>query len=229
MTNNCTPTESSFLADVAEHKMTVIRDDGVYRHVQFKKPGTRCYCFDLITWPGFLCYSGDMGTFVFQRLEDMFEFFRTDRDAEWVKRKGLKLYINPGYWSEKVQAADRCGVEKFDPGRFRRVIVEYMVGWMRSAKERGTLDKAQRRELWEAACFDVLNRIDDGEQAAFSAANEFSWNTRHSGNHRGWSFTDLFDHRFTSYTYRFLWCCYAIAWGIEQYDQLTTSTEAIPA
>ena len=28
--------------------------------------------FDIVTWPGYLCYSGDMGCFVFTRLPDMF-------------------------------------------------------------------------------------------------------------------------------------------------------------
>ena len=74
-----TCTEQSFLKDVAEHQMTVLRDDGVNRHVQFRRPGTICMGFELITWPGYLCYTGDMGTYVFRRLEDMFEFFRTDR------------------------------------------------------------------------------------------------------------------------------------------------------
>ena len=41
---------------------------------------------------------GDIGDFVFRRLNDMFEFFRDD-DAG-------KLRINPGYWAEKCTAAD---------------------------------------------------------------------------------------------------------------------------
>ena len=70
---------------------------------------------------------------------------------------------------------------------------------------------------WQMLKF--FDRIDDGEQAAFAAANEFSWSGRYADNSRDWSFTDLFDHRFTSYTYHFIWCCYAIAWGIAQYDR----------
>ena len=48
-------TEQRFLTDAAQHEMTIIRDDGVHRHIQFKRPGTRCYQFDLIRWPGYLC------------------------------------------------------------------------------------------------------------------------------------------------------------------------------
>jgi len=98
-------TEASFLKDVATHEMQLLRDDGVYRHLRFKRPGTVCMYFDLITWPGFLCYTGDMGTFVFTRLRDMFEFFRTDR--EYAQRRGdRQLFVNHGYWSEKLVAVD---------------------------------------------------------------------------------------------------------------------------
>ena len=91
------PSQEEFQKDVSQHGVTIIRDDGVNRHIRFKRPGTMCMHFDLITWPGYLCYCGDMGTYVFSRLEDMFEFFRTDRD------------INPGYWAEKLQAVDNHG------------------------------------------------------------------------------------------------------------------------
>ncbi len=73
------PTEQSFLEAVAKHEMHVLHEDGLYRHIRFKKPGTSCMHFDLITYPGYLVYSGDMGCYVFSRLPDMFELFRADR------------------------------------------------------------------------------------------------------------------------------------------------------
>lgn len=71
-------TEERFLKDVAKHEMTVIRDDGINRHLRFKNPNDSSYWFDLITWPGTLCIDGDCGTYVFKRTPDMFQFFRTD-------------------------------------------------------------------------------------------------------------------------------------------------------
>lgn len=69
------PTESEvkdrFLRDIQEHELTVIRDDGVYRHLRFQKPGTSVMYFDLITWPGHLCFTGDMGSYLFSRVRDM--------------------------------------------------------------------------------------------------------------------------------------------------------------
>ena len=99
--SNRQPTEESFLNDVSKHEMKVLLDNGIYRHLRFKQQGSSNMWFDVVTWPGFLAYTGDMGAFVFARLEDMFEFFRgrpvDDKD---------KLYINLGYWGEKLEAVD---------------------------------------------------------------------------------------------------------------------------
>ena len=90
-------------------------DNGVHRHIRFKKPGTMCMYFDLITYPGGLLYTGDMGTYVFVRLQDMFEFFRTSNQDGWVKEMGLTLYTNHSYWSEKLVATDCSGRREARP------------------------------------------------------------------------------------------------------------------
>lgn len=215
-------TENEFLRDVADHVMEVMRDDGVYRHIRFRKPGTMCMHFDLITWPGYLCYTGDMGTYVFTRLADMFEFFRTDR--EYAQRRGRRLAVNLSYWSEKLEAVNgsrRGGAaEEFDPAKFRKVIQEYRLNWIRE-DGRSLLSKEERRELWEAVDSEVLDRIDDGEHYACTTANDFNWKPTRFPAWRGrtWFFDDLWEHNFNDYTHRFRWCCFAIAWGIELYDR----------
>lgn len=218
MSASCT--EERFLADVKDHQMTVIKEDGVYRHVRFAKPGTGCMHFDLITWPGYLCYCGDMGTFVFARLSDMFEFFRTDR------RGNDRLYINLSYWSEKLLAVDgnrhNGSALEFSEDKFRREINEYRVRWMRDAKAEELLDKNERRELWEAVEDEVIGELENGSSdSAMQAAYRFSF-TRKLGDWHPkvleWQFDDFFDHSFTEYTFHFTWCCYALAWGIKQYD-----------
>lgn len=217
--------QERFERDVAEHHMTVLHEDGVYRHVRFSRQDTSCMHFDLITYPGYLVYSGDMGCYVFSRLRDMFEFFRTDR--LYGKDPG-KLYINRGYWSEKLEAVDgnrrQAGATEFSPEKFRQVINEYRLRWVRECRD--VLDKNQRRELWEAVNDDVLRHLDDGEHVAYQHANDFSWSAnpinqhRHGYHHRRrtFAFEDLWEHDFTEYTHRFTWCCYAIAWAIRVYD-----------
>ncbi|WP_395406244.1 hypothetical protein ACHMW6_06110 [Pseudoduganella sp. UC29_106] len=211
--------EARFLKDVAEHQMQVIRDDGVNRHIRFKRPDTSCYYFDLITWPGHLCYTGDMGTYVFQRTTDMFEFFRTDRKYQ---DGASKLKINLSYWTEKLIAVDgsRGGgkVKEFDEDKFKRVINEYRVGWMRDAKESGSLNKDGRRDLWEAVDDEVMRALEDGGDRAQYAAFDFHFNAASGGRGYGWHFEDLFERDFTEYTHSIVWCCYALAWGIEKYD-----------
>jgi hypothetical protein len=207
-------TQEGFLKKVAAHKMTVLHEDGVYRHVRFQEPGTSCYHFDLITYPGFLVYSGDMGCFVFSRLHDMFDFFRNKDDT------GNGLRINTGYWSEKLEAVSgtRNGADamEFDADLFIHAVNEYRVRWMRE----GGLDKEQRRELWDEVEDLVINRISDGEQAAYLSANEFCA----CFNGDRFQFDDLFEHNFKRYTHQFIWCCYALVWGIQMYD--TKKTEA---
>lgn len=208
-----------FQKDVVDHRMTVIRDDGIYRHLQFKRPGQGAYWFDLITWPGALCIDGDMGTYVFRRLEDMFEFFRTDR--EYLERKGIPLAINPGYWSEKLTATCRDGHEKFEPKVFRAKVKEVFDEWVES--ERPDDDKPQalreefktvQAELWERLENDVLCCASDGDVRAYDAAREFRFDED------GWEFemSDCWEWNCNQYTFHFVWCCYAIAWAIRHYD-----------
>lgn len=195
---NREPTEQSFLKDVATHAMIVKKDDGLYRHLTFTRPGTNCYRFDLVTWPGYLAYSGDMGCFVFSRIADMFEFFRPDEGKE-----GLR--INLGYWAEKIEARDRDGVKEYSADRF----IEHV---QRRLDELEASERDRR-----AAKFEVLDQAHDGSHAAYSAAMSFKGPD-------GTKFTDFYEYDSTEYTYRFIWCCYALAWGIRQFDASKAST-----
>ena len=214
--------EERFLKDVAEHEMIIVRDDGLYRHIRFKKPGTGCMRFDLITWPGYLCYTGDMGTYVFSRLADMFEFFRADREHMRL-RDGRTLAINPGYWGEKLQAVERSGdggsYREFSEEKFKRAVLEHLVGWIRYRRDHTT--KEERRELWDAVMFDVIGA--DGDSGGYRqqvAAHDF----HHRVNNRvEFYFQDFWEINVMDYTHRFIWCCYALAWGITKYDEAKAS------
>lgn len=205
--------EQEFLKDVQNHVLEVIRDDGLNRHIRFRRPGTMCMHFDLITWQGYLCYTGDMGTYVFRRLDDMFEFFRRSS-------KDKLFQIDQRYWAEKLQAVDSsCGkgiTTEFDLERFKQVINGFRLHWVRDYRE--TLNKDQRRQLWEAVDDEVLQGYGD-EQSCLQRANEFSWQV--APRHPVYRFEDLWEYRMTEYTPHFTWCCYALAWGINKYDEST--------
>lgn len=102
-----------FDQDIAEHTVSVVRDDGEYRHLRCQRPGTWSYGFDIVTWPGYLAYTGDMGSFLFSRVRDMFEFFRGERP-------------NPDYWSEKLQGPGpaHSAVLEFDVEQFHAYVRE---------------------------------------------------------------------------------------------------------
>lgn len=219
MTSKCT--EDLFLKDVAGHTMTVIRDDGVHRHLRFRKPrpaGSE-YWFDLITWPGSLCIDGDMGTYVFRRLEDMFQFFRTDR--EYAMKRGRTLCINLGYWSEKLQAPKPRDAEEYSAEKFREHVKEEFEEWVKTSEpeaeystqaERDAFDN-NKRALWNDIESEVLDMADDGDVRAYDAAQSFKTYVVPSFN-----FSESWEWNCREYTFHFVWCCYAIAWGIKTYD-----------
>ena len=205
MSERCT--EALFLTDVASHRMTVVHDHGVHRHLHFAKPGTGCMHFDLITWPGYLAYSGDMGCFVFSRLHDMLEFFRSKPEGKHG------LHINQSYWSEKLQAHDRHGGHlQYNAKSFREWVV------YQCREIRHNMTRAEFRGFSQEVRDEVLSVEDDGDHAAHRALFDFS--------HNGRCFRDSWEADFMEYTFRFTWCCYALSWGIAQYDASKRSEAA---
>lgn len=83
--------DSRFLIDTAFHRLEIIRDDGLYRHLRMQQPGNSCYYYDVITWPGYLTVTGDMGTWTFSRIADMFDFLVPGRE-ESIPITGLKSW-----------------------------------------------------------------------------------------------------------------------------------------
>ena len=212
--NSCT--EDIFLKDAERHVMTVIRDDGINRHIRFRRHDSSAYWFDLITWPGSLCIDGDYGTYVFRRMDDMFQFFRTDQDR---LRNGATLGINPGYWGEKLQAiANHGGYEEFSESLFRDAVKSEFDAWIES-EEPSNETKAR---IWEELKDRVLSCVDDGEHDAVRAAMDFE----PDDSEVLFEMRDFYEHRLKDYTFHFIWCCYAIAWGVKTYDEAAEKAEA---
>lgn len=211
MSKKHTCTEEQFLRDVKDHGIEIINDNDIHRHVIFRTPGSSIYWFELITWPDALCINGDCGSYVFSRVKDMFRFFRESDGS-----KGLT--INPRYWGEKLQAADTSsGFMEFDKNSFIERVKEHFDNFVESHPE---LD--EKNELWETIEDEVLF-YSDNEHEAYSAVNNFD----HFIGNDVFEFSDFFDDGGTeTYTARYLWCLYAIVWGISQYD-LSKKTVAV--
>jgi hypothetical protein len=124
--------------DTVEHEMTVIRDDGVYRHLRIQKPGTWTYGHDLVTWPGYLAITGDAGEYMFSRIDDMFQFFSGDQ-------------INPHYWSQKLCGPGRGDVARvYSERAFRACVAQ----WLEDIDRTGdaALATAVDRDVLRFAC-----------------------------------------------------------------------------
>lgn len=181
-------THESFLKDVQDHSMTIENDNGFHRCLYFGRKGERNNYFRIITWPGHLAISGDMGDFVFARAPDMFGFFR-----------GKCGEINTGYWCEKLKAISVFGGHKeFEWEKFYTELEDYLIEF------NDELDADYvKEELAEAV-------IEEDEFGAvelmrnwFHEKIELDWGDLPSGK---------------KFTYQYIWCLFAIVWGINKYD-----------
>jgi hypothetical protein len=175
-----------FPKDIAEHELTVLHNDGLYRHLRFKKPGTSVYYVDVITWPGCLTIHGDMGTYTFSRIEDMIRFFAG------------KGSIDLRYWQEKLQGLGRGETMVWDPASFKQQVMEE---YEREVEENP--GAPYLHELMEEIQEDVLDVADD-EDLAHRALQDF----RHKAS--GFEFVDSWEWECRDYDYRFVWICYVL-------------------
>ncbi len=67
---------TQIIRNLAAHVVTELHSYGLYRHWRCQQPNTRNMGFDIVTWPGSLCYTGDMGDYLFERTADMVAFMR---------------------------------------------------------------------------------------------------------------------------------------------------------
>lgn len=184
-----------FTADVAKHEMTVLKDDGLYKHLRFQTPGHSFEWFDIVTWPGALSVGGDRDGFVFRCSEDMLAFFRESaRTASG---------INPGYWAEKVKdGRDRC--RSYSQELFDKTVAE---------------DLAEAEEGWPGVTAAWAEFCEDYnteyEQAALAALQHFEY---WPADNEPYTFQEWWSWQLKDHDFDFLMACHAIAWGIARYD-----------
>lgn len=196
-------TITDFLEDVKEHELYIRLDDGDNRSLAFHKKDpasgalSKDMQFTITTWFEHLCISGDMGTFVFELVPDMFELFR-----------GISEFSSPtykpefDYWAEKLTAVDVCGYTEFDI-KTHRQDVRYF--WKRIHQTQGTPSEEVT---------DYIERLENvsNEQELTEALALFP---KYSKDKVAY---DKLRHSPETYTKEYLWCCHAIPWAIEQYD-----------
>ncbi|WP_322070945.1 hypothetical protein [Paraburkholderia bannensis] len=198
--------------------MTIVRDDGVDRHIKFRGNDGSAYWFEILTWPGALCIRGDCGTYVFSRLTDMFEFFRPKNE----RVQAGELFINPSYWCEKLQAVNCNGygdgrAREFSQKDFAARVKERFDGYLESHE----ISEERRASLWADVESEVIDRSHEGETRAFDALMNFS------DDEFPRMFEDCWEWGCKEYSFQFLWNLYAIAWAIRTYDAAKASAPAV--
>lgn len=182
-----------FDESVKKHEMIVLKDDGLYRHLRFKSPGTHVWYWDLVTWPRHLYIGGDIGGgLTFSRIDDMFNFFTTYPTSP----------INPGYWSEKL-TAHNIQTKKFSEEHFVAAVTHYFNDRMENLEESAY--------IWDRIESDVLSCRHD-EHEAMQAVYDF--------NVDDFMFEDFeFDFQAKDWDVHFLYACFAIVFGIRMYKE----------
>jgi hypothetical protein len=191
-----------FRTETADHVMEVALDQGLYRHLRFRKPGTGFCWFEIITTPGQLTIRGDMGTYVFARNEDMFAFFENDGGG-----------INPSYWAEKVQAQDiHSPVREYSKDLF----VEHVLEDFWNSRENLEDAAGVWQEIREQLLDDVYGPAGD-ETMAITTAMDF--------NVGGFEFYEVAEWRLKAYSFHFLYSLHAIVDGIRRYREHAQSLQ----
>lgn len=206
MSEQYTDSYRSFLSYTKGLELTVLHDEGLYRHIQFGRRGAVGW-FGLVTWPGYLAITGDFESYTFTRVPDMFEFFTNGMSGVRPGR------INPGYWAEKVVAGEP--VREHSPELFTQQVVEYF--WENRASFKGeaaalfreirdhVLDFAEYREAARGALDSFRYYFEDG-----------SW----------FEFSDWYEWNIQDWSIHYLRACHAIVWGINQYRAAKAVTDA---
>lgn len=187
--------EADFKRYTAKHVLEAIDEGAGMRRLVVREPGTWHFWFTITTWPNYLAITGDLGSYVFCRIPDMFQFFRQGA-AE------ASHGINPDYWSEKVVAADRHGIEQWSIESLRESLQESLD---ESKDDEGRFTKHSGRYQEMLARLQDFSDAPHDQHGALEAMGEFEG--------------DAYERNHTVYTVQFLNCLHAIVLGIRLYDE----------
>lgn len=195
-----------FLEDIKNHELTIHLDQGLYRDLTVAIPGSSDYHYHITTRPGYLFFSGDMGSFTFSRLPDMFNFFRSNNSNR----------INPWYWHEKLEAVcKRGGATTFDFEHVQERLKDYLANFIENLDPLDEDDLSKIEEATEAVD-NFCNYLDESEWEYVHAIND--WDSYNAG---GMTLDDFWESRPEKLTHHYLWTCHAIVHAIKLYDEAT--------
>ena len=193
-----------FRTATAGHELTVIRDDGLSRHLRVQTPRTRIWSWDVITWPGHLAICGDVADgYMFTRESDMLRFFSVAARAQHYFNDDAPC-IDVSYWAEKLCGSSHQTVQVYDSRSFMAQV---------------------RQALAENLAVDVEDGVQAIANARYAADSEETARTW-LADHEDLVGNDTWEWDLRSYTTDFLIACYALdltarLYGVHQADSRT--------
>ena len=179
-----------FPKDTNGFVLTVLHEDGEYRHLRFQRPGERWGSTDIHTWPGGLTTSGDMAD-------------------GWMFERGLGFFAgrpNLHYWQEKL--SPRC----------RRASKEFSETTLRSelTLAAGDLEVPEHhREAFDTELDDLISTICShyaDTTAALAQIDDFTFDCEgEDGEELRLSFSDPYELDVEDYTFPFVWACQVLS------------------
>lgn len=189
--------ERRFRRETQNHKLRILHDEGLYRHLSFS--GGNFYGFNIITWPGHLTISGEMGDYTFAREPDMLRDFFTS------------AYVNTDYWEQKVTSMDVHGrITEFSRERYKEILVRGFWSWHQK-----NTDKRRAREAWNWIRDDLLgdySEVHDASTAVESLELLRSIHGVNLGYHE--------EGDFLEYSAQYLWSLHGVLWACQNYRRL---------
>jgi hypothetical protein len=231
-----------FANDFAEAKLTVQREDGLYRHIEFSAPKSMSRLI-VVTWPYNLLVAGSHGSYHFERYgndtEDMFAWLRGSR-------------VSPLSWASKlVNGVD--SVSQYDRDRMEAQINERVAEAVRDDWAPEGLEAVVREEILDSylldakdTAFQLVSEFEhdvtyrgecscglSGPDGSYSSAATWKYydhkadGKKHNTTLRrlsGFDFDDFTEWRVDKLSYHFVYQCHAASWAISQYDAVSKRT-----
>lgn len=202
-----------FQQDTKDHVLTEEMTQGVLRSYTFRNPKSSAYWLRLVTYPNGLVLTGDMGTWTFERTNDMVEFFRGHNG------------INPYYWMEKLQAGTSYRTNTkmatdFDESATMHIINKLFEEWLEEAKERvkdphDKYSKETFRNDKEEFSDDMRSFKREMQEYSYDdfgfyiAFENHLRNDSNAGTDSPWNYNDGIEAQ-RKLNYHYVWACYAI-------------------
>jgi hypothetical protein len=181
-----------FLKNVKDHEMTILKDDGEYRHLRFKRADSGQYYFDIVTFPYHLVITGNMGEYVFGPCDDILRIFRGH------ELEDLSLY----YFNQKCLAGHKSEWSS-------DVFWDEVRGILEEPCEESGMALSEAMSILEKNIDDASMDIACQQFAEFDFEGELGFDVPFEP-------TDSFGSCLAP-TYTYEWACHAGVWGTQKF------------